>query len=372
MFGVFTVFNVDVSETSSTTIYVDPSTLTAPYSENFTVDIKIEDVTDLFGWQAWLKWDPQLLDVVTSTEGDFLKTGGSTSWLPKMNQSEGWILVCSTFTGQSIPGVSGSGTLANITFHGASLGECVLDLYDTKLFNSTPVSVSTPPYLGEANGDMKVDAKDLSAVGHAWGTSVGEPRYDPSADFNNDGFVDLFDILCTILNFGRTYPGDAAQPVEITHEVQDGYVAVYGSVAWKWLDFPGGNPVWLTANVTVSSSYPMENFSFSRPLGQISFNFTSATPGFCNITVPKLLMDGAFKVLINDTLVASTLTWNQTHTFIYFTHDQGTYNVAIVGEIVTRIRSVDLLTVADVNGDGEINIMDIAAVARRYGWKEDP
>jgi hypothetical protein len=85
---------------------------------------------------------------------------------------------------------------------------------------------------------MKVDTRDLYAVGRILGTSVGDPRYDPSADFNNDGFVDLFDLSCATLNFGRSYPGDARQPVEITHEVQDGYVAVYGSVAWKWLDYP--------------------------------------------------------------------------------------------------------------------------------------
>jgi hypothetical protein len=83
-------------------------------------------------------------------------------------------------------------------------------------------------------------------------------------------------------------------------------------------------------------------------------------------------MDGAFRVLINDTLVASTLTWNQTHTFIYFTHDQGTHNVAIIGEIVTKIRSIDLNYLVDVNGDGVVNILDVALVASRYGWEEDP
>jgi hypothetical protein len=26
----------------------------------------------------------------------------------------------------------------------------------------------------------------------------------------------------------------------------------------------------------------------------------------------------------------------------------------------------------DVNGDGVVNTLDVALVARRYGWKEDP
>jgi hypothetical protein len=374
MVSVYTVYDMETSETSSTTIYVDPPTITAPSSENFTVHIDIENVTDLFAWQATLGWDPQLLDVVEVTPGDF---GPTTSAVINMNQPEGWILLEFHFAVGS-PGVSGSGTLANITFNGTSLGECVLDLYETKLLNSEPILVPTPPYLGDANGDLEVNIHDLSDIALALGTSVGHPRYNPDADFDNDGFVDLFDLHCCAFNFGRDYvgqPGDALQPVEITHEAVDGYVTIVPifefSVTWKWLDFPDENAVWLTVNVSAYSSFPVENFGFNRSLGRISFNLTSATPGFCNVTVPKLLMDGAFKVLINDTLVASVLTWNQTHTFIYFTHGQGIHNIAITGEIVTRIRSIDLKYLIDVNGDGIINTLDIASVTRRYGWKED-
>jgi hypothetical protein len=83
-------------------------------------------------------------------------------------------------------------------------------------------------------------------------------------------------------------------------------------------------------------------------------------------------MDGAFKVLVNDTQVSCMLTWNRTHTFIYFTHEQGTCNVAVIAELTTRIRSSDLLAVADVNGDGQVNILDVASVATRFMWKENP
>ncbi|MDH5266532.1 MAG: dockerin type I domain-containing protein [Candidatus Bathyarchaeota archaeon] len=371
MFSVYTVYNMETSETSSTTIYVDPPTITAPFSENFTVSINIENVTELYAWQVKLGWAPQLLDLVNVIEGDF---GQIIPDPALINQSEGWVLPLCVY----VPGEgSGSGTFANVTFHGTSPGECVLDLYDTKLFNST-LSVPTPPYLGDVDGDGVVKIQDIARVAKVLGTSEGQPRYDPDADFNNDGFVDLFDIMCCALNNGRDYvqqPGNATQPVEAPHEVSDGYVTIYPraaySVTWKWLDFPDENPVWLTVNVSVYSSFPVENFNFNRSLGRISFNFTSATLGFCNVTVPKLLMDGAFKVLINNTLAASILTWNQTHTFIYFTHGQGTHNIAITGEIVTRIRSIDLKYLIDVNGDGIINTLDIASVTRRYGWKED-
>lgn len=57
------LFNLETNKTSSTTIYVEPPTIHAPFLEDFKVDINIENVTDINAWQAKLKWDPQLLDI---------------------------------------------------------------------------------------------------------------------------------------------------------------------------------------------------------------------------------------------------------------------------------------------------------------------
>lgn len=357
-FAPFLWFTVKTGQTPSTKIYVDPPATTGPTSLAFNVDISVENVTDLIAWQAWLKWDPKLLKIINVT---------LAGWQKWTNQSEGRIFL---FIEPMESGMSGSGTLATVTFNGTGLGEGILHLYDVKLFSSKPILVSTPPYLGDVNGDMRVNVVDNGDVGRAFGASQGQPGYNPNADFNKDGFVDLFDLLCVSFNFGHTYPGDAKQPVEILHEVQDGYVNLYGSIVWKWLDYYD-KPVWLIANVTAHSSYPLENFIFNRTLGGIRFDFSAATNGYCNISIPKLFMDGAFQVIINNTKVASILTWNKTHTFVYFMHNKGNYSVVIKGEIVTRIRSLDLTTIADVNGDGEVNILDISKIAVVNHWKED-
>jgi parallel beta-helix repeat protein len=204
------------------TIYISPLTITAAYDSDFTVDIKIADVTDLFAWQVKLKWNPELLTFVNATDTDFLETSLSE---PVLNETEGWVFLYETASGS---GVSGSGTLAEITFHGIGVGQCVLDIWDneTKIFNSAPILVSTPPYLGDANGDLRVNQLDIGIIGKAWGTHAGDPRYDPNADFNTDDFIDLFDLLCVGFNFNRIYSGEALQPVEMDHEVDDGYVIV--------------------------------------------------------------------------------------------------------------------------------------------------
>jgi hypothetical protein len=55
-----------------------------------------------------------------------------------------------------------------------------------------PLVVTGTP--GDVNGDSVVDCSDLAAVRSAFGKSVGKTGYNPSADFNGDGFVNIQDL----------------------------------------------------------------------------------------------------------------------------------------------------------------------------------
>jgi len=131
----------ELSTSATTTVYVYPSSTTVTLSQTFFVDIRISAVSDLYGWEFKLKWDPNLLDVVDVTEGPFLKQGGSTFFTRTINNTIGYILVDCTLLG-SVPGVSGNGTLASVKFYAEKEGSSVLDLYDTKLVNSQELPIS--------------------------------------------------------------------------------------------------------------------------------------------------------------------------------------------------------------------------------------
>lgn len=85
--------------------------------------------------------------------------------------------------------------------------------------------------------------------------------------------------------------------------------------------------VYTWSNSTVS------NFAFDQSERTISFNVTgsSSTVGFCNVTIPKELLDSPFNVLVDDNSVDYTLNQNGTHSFLYFTYTHSTHKVEIVG-----------------------------------------
>jgi hypothetical protein len=64
-------------------------------------------------------------------------------------------------------------------------------------YSSTPseqLTVEPPQIVGDLNGDGKVDCSDLAIVKAAFGTVMGAPGFDPRADVNSDGVVNILDL----------------------------------------------------------------------------------------------------------------------------------------------------------------------------------
>jgi trimeric autotransporter adhesin len=47
---------------------------------------------------------------------------------------------------------------------------------------------------GDANGDGAVNCLDIGVVRAALGKRTGQPGFNPAADFNNDGVIDIRDL----------------------------------------------------------------------------------------------------------------------------------------------------------------------------------
>lgn len=103
--------------------------------QNFTIEVNISGVVDLYGWEIKLGWNSTLLEATNAIEGDFLKEGGETFFATKINNTAGYLLVDCTLLG-NLSGVSGNGILVTVQFYVEGSKECILNLYDTTLVSS--------------------------------------------------------------------------------------------------------------------------------------------------------------------------------------------------------------------------------------------
>jgi len=183
----------DAYAVSSTTVSVSPSTVTAFVGQNFTVNVTVSDVYDLYGWQFRLNWTAGLIDVVNVTEGSFLKLGGGTYFYWDVNATAGRMVADCTLLG-NVPGVSGSGTLATITFNVKGAGESPLALWDVALLDSLEQSITCQVVDGygyfTAAHDVAVTAVDVSPLTVLPGDTV----YINVTVQNRGGYAESFNV----------------------------------------------------------------------------------------------------------------------------------------------------------------------------------
>jgi hypothetical protein len=134
----YLVFNMIINK--PTTLYIDPQTIKRAVGQDFTINISISNVADLYGWQLQLSWNKTILDVVNVTEGTFLKSHGQTFFSQKINDTGSLLSVCNRWG--NVSGINGSGVLAAVQFHVKGSGECDLNLYETILVSSSEKSIT--------------------------------------------------------------------------------------------------------------------------------------------------------------------------------------------------------------------------------------
>ena len=172
--------------------------------DTFTLDILAENIADLAGWQFDIAFDPAVLEVLNVTEGDFLKTGGGTTFFHggRIDNAAGKIIGLNAAR-LAAQGVSGTGSLVRVRFKARSVGETQLTLQNFELGAITGENIPAGPHeitftveedlaTGDVNRDGRVSILDLILVSQQLGKRVaaGSP-----VDVNGDGIVSLLDLI---------------------------------------------------------------------------------------------------------------------------------------------------------------------------------
>ncbi len=200
----YTVANTGVGYTLSPT--------TIHRGETFTLDIHARNVSDLMGWQFDIVFDPNRLEAVDVTEGDFLKTGAATFFQGgSIDNSSGQItgLTAARLSTQS---VSGTGTLLKVQFKAKASGESEVTLRNLQfvslggdtidaIAHGVRITVKGGLAMGDVNRDGVVTIVDLVLVSQKLNQTVSA---DEPADVNGDGVVNTIDLIIVSQAIGST------------------------------------------------------------------------------------------------------------------------------------------------------------------------
>jgi len=144
------------AEAQQATIRVIPASYTVPtVGSTFSVNVTIQNVNDLFGFEFKLYYPNNILNGTSATQGPFLKAGGVqpffivNNFTDHYNVTHGVLNILCTRIG-NVSGVNGNGTLATATFRSTSTnGPKILHLADVKLSDPTPAAISFTTADGE-------------------------------------------------------------------------------------------------------------------------------------------------------------------------------------------------------------------------------
>jgi len=220
-----------------TTVYVYPEEIRVKVGETFETYIKIRDVSGLQGFDFMLSYDSTLLDCIALEEGTFLSNANDTFVAKQEINDEFspgcgrvWLAVAILGKGYA----DGNGTLAVIRFNATAVGESVLDLYSDYPYKEDEVKLTTccseaipnkaldghviiettnsdPDPLGpvdppspDVNGDGIVNIEDLLIIASVYGTVKGDTGYYPNVDLDQNGKIDICDLVIAAQKFGQT------------------------------------------------------------------------------------------------------------------------------------------------------------------------
>jgi len=380
------------------TVSVSPSSVTFPVNQSFTINITLSDVSDLYGWYFQLNWNNSLLEFLNASEGPFLETGGTTFFDYSLDATDGNVIVYDTLTG-SIPGVNGAGTLATLTFEASNVGSCPLDLQNVELADSSdqPISCQVSSGYGYFTPQYDIAVTQLIAApmillpGGIVNINVTVQNEGDSSDvFNVTVYINLQPIgvqlsslgigAGTIVSFTWDTTGlqegdyyllasvsgvegeannpnsniQAPNPITLLYNGHD--VAAIGAEPLKTAVGQG-----LTANVTAT----VKNYGiFSE-----TFNTTIYANSIAIYTQTVSLQSGTGTII--------SFTWNTTGFALLTNYTISAYATPVPGETNTSNNNftggwIMVSIIGDITGpngwpDGQVNMKDIALVARAFG-----
>ena len=155
------IFLLSVASAFGGTLSVSPNFQSIAAGQSFTLDVRIDGISDLYAWQVDLGFDPTLIRADSVDEGPFLISLGSTTFFlaGDIDNIGGTVSFnANTIIGND-PGVTGGGVLATFHFTALSAGLSSITLFNETLLDSFTQGISVDLTAGS------VEVTDAQAPG---------------------------------------------------------------------------------------------------------------------------------------------------------------------------------------------------------------
>jgi len=358
-------------DSPAATICVDPPTTTAGVGQTFAININVSSVSDLYGWEFNLTWNPILLDFVSVTEGPFLKSGGSTFFTYKNETS--YILVDCTLLGD-IPGVNGDGILATVKFYVECGGECSLDLYDTKLVSSLEQPITHTAIDGYFTGPSGPTAKFTYLAPYPYWTVT----FNASTSLSGWNGTHVAPIIKYEWNFGDGNITAVSYPViDHTYATNDTHTVVLNVTDSQGLWDTTSQTITVSPDIAIISVTPGDgyvghllNIDITVKNEGVTIETFNVTAYYTNETHTASIGTKTVTKLAPGAEENLTLAWSLSGISV------GGYTISANASVVlnetdtadnTKVDGIAKVKwPGDANGDGKINVIDLGMLGRAW------
>ena len=185
----------------------------------FTLNIDALFVRNLVGWQCGLSFDPNLLEAIEITEGDFLSSDATQTFFTEGSiDNESGLITGFNVLRLDGTGLDGSGPLLSIKFKAKQVGKVTFTPSNCTLGDSEGIELpSVVPNLEieivealpteevftgpkwDVNMDGTINILDLIIVAKHFGAPITEDNQ--RADVNGDGVINILDLVAVSNNF---------------------------------------------------------------------------------------------------------------------------------------------------------------------------
>jgi hypothetical protein len=178
----------------------------------FSINVDVNEVSDLYSFEFKLQYDPAMLQATGVTLGSFLNPPTIIT-KEEINQTFGFVVFSASSITPALP-ASGSGTIATVMFDSIPGGDSVFQLLDIQLLNPSSQTIEQQaidglfeciPVWGDINADHHVNCLDLFRLGKSYGSIPGNSNWNLYCDLNDDGSIGESDLHIFSENYGKTW-----------------------------------------------------------------------------------------------------------------------------------------------------------------------